>query len=354
MHERAALLFENPPLSMFDDVCTEISEAPSRAPRWRITLATGGAVLLLHALALDRLLPAQAQPAVSRAAPLIVRSIEAPARLAPLDVSPRVVHATPLPRVRPLMFVKETETPVPTVTLVAATSPAAAASSEHAAALRPDVEIPIYRTQLPPPMRLAYDLRNGHLSGSGELIWRPAGHRYELTLEGSVAGLPVLTQTSSGTIDSTGISPERFLDKRLRRAMQAANFERHKRLISFSGSPHRYEWVPGTQDRLTWMLQLGAILAANPAKATAGQKITLYVAGARGEVGDWVFTFAGHEIVGNTRAAKFAREPRRPRDHHVEVWLDTERQHAPLRARQWDDSETDAFELLLRRSDPTP
>ena len=76
------------------------------------------------------------------------------------------------------------------------------------------------------PDFLRYELRRGRLSGSGELLWRPAGGRYSLRLEGSVVGLNVLTQESTGTLEPHGLAPERFTDQRARRPMVAANFER--------------------------------------------------------------------------------------------------------------------------------
>ena len=65
----------------------------------------------------------------------------------------------------------------------------------------------------------------------------------------------------------------RFTDTRIRRATVAANFQREAGVngggkISFSGSAQELPLVPGVQDRVSWMVQLAAIVA----NSTAGQR----------------------------------------------------------------------------------
>src|SRR5205809_1133398 len=76
----------------------------------------------------------------------------------------------------------------------------------------PDIDrkLPTYRTVMPPAATLHYDMQRGMWSGSGDLVWRPAAERYELRLEGNVAGLHVLTETSTGPIDAHGLAPLRY------------------------------------------------------------------------------------------------------------------------------------------------
>jgi hypothetical protein len=214
-----------------------------------------------------------------------------------------------------------------------------------------DAEIPTYRTRLPPPATLRYTLRRGILSGTGELQWKPAGDGYELRLEGRVAGISILTQTSTGGVDEAGIAPLRFVDQR-RRDVRAANFQRDKRLITFSGPALEYPLLPGSQDRLSWMIQLGAIVNAEPQRAAAGGRVAMFIVGARGDGDVWVFRFVADESVategGTVNAVKFTREPRRPYDTLVEVWLDPLRHHLPVHARLSTAPDGSTFDLLLR------
>lgn len=215
-----------------------------------------------------------------------------------------------------------------------------------------EVTVPVYRTQLPPAVTLRYDLRKGFVSGSGELTWKPAADRYESRLEGSVAGMNVLTQTSVGAFDANGLAPLRYTDTRSRRATNAANFQRDKGKITYSGPQVEYPLVPGTQDRVSWMIQIGAILNADPKLATPGGKISMFVSGASGDADVWVFRYVGAETMrsdsGLLHAVKFTREPRKAYDRSVEVWLAPARHHLPVRARFTANVGGDAFELLIR------
>jgi len=225
------------------------------------------------------------------------------------------------------------------------------AGSAQTVALAGDTEVPVYKTRLPPPATLRYALRRGLLSGSGELQWRPNGEAYEARLEGRIAGISFITQVSQGGLDEAGIAPRRFTDQR-RRDLRAANFQRDKGLITFSGPTIEYPLLPGSQDRLSCLIQLGAVANAEPQRATPGGRVAMFVAGARGDADVWVFRFVGSEIVdtdaGPVPAVKFTREPRRPYDTLVEVWLDPARSHLPVRARLSVESAGTSLELLLR------
>ncbi len=204
----------------------------------------------------------------------------------------------------------------------------------------------------PPDATLHYTLRRGFLSGSGEMQWRRAGDAYELTLTGDVAGFSVLTQHSVGHVDASGLVPDRFTDQRVRRAPRVANFERARYRVSFSSSPETYPIVAGMQDRLSWMVQLPALVAADPGLRTPSGRASMFVVGARGDGEVWTFAFSGTEAVctaaGTVQAGKFTRLPRKPDDSAVEVWLDPARHGLPVVARLGDGGGGDALELRLR------
>ena len=143
------------------------------------------------------------------------------------------------------------------------------------------VDSPVYPTRLPPAMTLHYSLSRGPVSGRGDLVWEPSGAGYKLHLEGRAIGLTLLTQTSAGALDAAGIAPVRFTDRRMRSAARAANFQRERGVVSFSGPRDEFALHPGMQDRLSWMVQLPAIVAADPARSRPGAVTVLTVVGAR-------------------------------------------------------------------------
>ncbi|MDE2629314.1 MAG: hypothetical protein KGL99_19390, partial [Burkholderiales bacterium] len=178
---------------------------------------------------------------------------------APSTAVPQMRVATaPAPDVpaAPVQLALNTPAVRPAAATAAAPAPAPASTGDEA--------IPHYRTRLPPPITLRYEMHRGFLRGTGDLVWRPQGEHYELRFDGRVAGLAVLTQVSSGGFDAAGVAPERFTDQRLRRGTTAANFQRAAGKITFSGPATEFVLRDGAQDRLSWMVQLAAIVAAEP------------------------------------------------------------------------------------------
>jgi hypothetical protein len=255
-------------------------------------------------------------------------------------------------------------------TTAAAADAAASAAAEvgeapaavvNAAAVRPpllaagDEPPPVYRTQLPPSVTLHYQVRRGFLRGTGQIRWQPSGERYRLALEAQVGGLTLLTQTSEGGIDANGLAPVRFLDQRARRSAQAANFRRDDGRITFSGAPAEWPLLAGSQDRLSWMIQLAAIAAAEPERLVDGGRISMVVVGARGDASVWTFRYAGSEAIETVRATvhavKLVREGRSAYDTSAEIWLDPERSYLPAHATLRNSSGASEYDLLLERAE---
>ena len=256
------------------------------------------------------------------------------------------------------------DVPAEALTLPAARPPpeTVATGPEALAAPTPpsaaDRELPVYRTLIPPPIQLRYQLRRGALQGTGDFQWAPQGERYEARLEGRVAGITVLTQHSQGGFDEAGVAPMRFTDRRGIGALQAANFQREVGKISFSGPSVEYPLLIGAQDRLSWMVQLAAVVAAEPQRLQDGGKVVIQVVGARGDSRLWVFRFVAHEGVrtgaGTVQAARFVRESADPYDTRVEVWLDPLRHHLPARAVLRSGPDDDGLELLVQEPVAVP
>jgi hypothetical protein len=230
-------------------------------------------------------------------------------------------------------------------------SPQAAASDARAPA--GGSAPPLYATRLPPAAQLSYELRRGLLSGQGELLWRPGADSYELQIEGIAFGLPLLGWVSRGGFDAAGLAPQRFVDRRRGRDVRAANFQRDKGLITWSGVAAEAALAGGAQDRLSWLILLAGILAADPARQELGSQVVMQVAGARGDVDLWIFTVLRREaveVVGGQvpDTLLLRREPRKPFDTAVEVWLDPARQHLPARLKLSTAGGGDSLEFLLK------
>ncbi len=215
----------------------------------------------------------------------------------------------------------------------ATTAPTAATIEAQEATAAAVVDLPVYPTRMPAAGRWQYRLQRGLAVGEAVLVWQPQpGAGYEMRLQGRIAGVTVLDWASHGAIDGAGIAPERYAIRRRGRDHQAANFQRDADKITFSGPTHELPLLAGVQDRLTWMLQLAAIVDAGPERFGPGARIVLMVVGARGGSDIWTFAVTGPDRVGETPALKLVREARRARDVQVELWLDPARSHLPLKA----------------------
>jgi len=256
----------------------------------------------------------------------------------------------------------ETDTSTDASTETSTDTLAAASGEAAASALPAGPPLPTYATRLPPPATLHYAVqRSGVNLGptreglQAQLIWRPEAAAYTLSL-----GMGAVGSASVGALDLHGIAPERHVETRRSREVRAANFQRQVGpdgegggRITFSGPRVEYPLLPGVQDRLSWMLQLAGVLAADPALGQPGRKVRLQVVGVRGEAALWVFrvialqtlALPAGEVVS---AVHLQREAERPYDTAVDVWLDPARHHLPVRLRLQNraDGPVTAFDLL--------
>ena len=149
------------------------------------------------------------------------------------------------------------------------------------------------------------------------------------------------------------MAPLRFVDRRRGRDLRAANFQRDRGLITYSGSSAQYPLPAGAQDRLSWMVQLAAIVEAEPARFRPGEQVEMAVSGSRGDTDVWTFTVSGREAVDIAgarleRSLALRREPRKPYDTRVEVWLDPARHHLPARIRLSSERGAEALDFVLK------
>jgi hypothetical protein len=301
----------------------------------RPLVALAAAVLVAHLLVL-RAGPVRvsARPA---ALPFITRSIvlQPPALAAaapdplPLPASKPPAIRRPTAAVRPVERPANLASPAPVLT-PAARVPQARSSADRGAQ-------PFVLT-FPAPKTLHYNImsqvRGQAWSGEAALVWRHDGDSYEATLEVSTAPLPLRRQHSVGRITGQGLAPSRFSDKA--RTEAATHFQRDKGTVSFSNNRPDAPLLAGAQDRLSVLLQLGAMMAGEPARFPAAATISIQTA-STSDAEPWLFTVGQQEMLhlpgGAVHAVKLTREPRWEYDQRIELWLAPGMDYAPVRLR---------------------
>ena len=301
-----------------------------RAP-WGRLAALAIAVLAVHAWLLGAS-PRLVQPA-PRASPWLARTVEPapapePPAAAPVTLIASVTAAVKPTNVQPLRPRVDTA-----VQAVVAAVPAALPAPAPAPAVAQET-----RYAVPPPARIRYKLtaqnRGITLNGEAELLWRHDGLQYEAQLQASAPLLATRIQRSTGAVTAEGLAPKRFSDKS--RHEEATHFERDTGKVVFSSNRPEAALQPGAQDRLSVMLQLGALIAGAPQKYPPGTAISIQTASTR-DAEPWVFTVDGMQTMqlpgGTVEGLKLTRQPRREYDVKVELWLAPGMAYAPVRLR---------------------
>lgn len=182
------------------------------------------------------------------------------------------------------------------------------------------------------------------------------GERYSVRTEGRAQGLTAwiysgaLTQSSTGRIGADGLIPERYTEQRGKRPERWAAIDHRSGQASFSGG-QRVAVTPGTQDRLSMLLQVGLIAQALPQRLAAGQALTIPELGSR-SVEPAIFLSQGDQQLetrsGPLRTLHLSRQDGdRSRDPRVEVWLGYDHRLAPVRIRLTDPNGRVLDQLLL-------
>jgi len=340
--------------------------SPKNLPgRW---LVLSLLVLLAH-LGLLQSMPLALNPGSSVADPamsFVTRT------LAPAPVMPSTVVAAK-PRARPVIKPAPRPTPVPPTPvaepvtgpeiafgsidsastsassaelLAADGTPQAVGRTEPAAAPEPETPPPVPRPPREKPPSFSLDTLSGstrllykvHANKfpfglNGELQWRNQGERYSVRLSYSAFGQS-RTQTSRGRLTDLGLAPERFSDKY--RSEVAAHFDYPQGKVTFSANTPDAPLLSGGQDRLSVLVQLGALVASEPERYGPGTTLTIQTIGPR-DADLWLFTFEATETLelpgGSLQGLKLVRNPRQPYDQKVEIWLAANLGYLPARIR---------------------
>jgi hypothetical protein len=257
-------------------------------------------------------------------------------------------------------------------------------SAEWMQPLTAQLRLPRFAAQLPPSQTWHFDVRlvgvqpaGAPATGRAVLSWvHEASGAYTLAfsskaidavepaqphladqppLPPQVGRLPTHDWHSRGRVDATwGLMPERMVTRGQGRSGQAVNFDHDTQQAWFSSRARTAQpLAPGGQDRLSWLLQLVGVVAANPALHVDGAELPLQVIGPRGEHGTWTFVARGlvngvdqarahPQAQAQAQAQALALEPvlrfertaEHPHDTDVVVWLQATPPHRPL-AWQW-------------------
>jgi hypothetical protein len=190
---------------------------------------------------------------------------------------------------------------------------------------------------------------------SAELNWQQDGKSYDARLEVSAFMLGSRVQMSKGTLGAEGIMPTRFSDKT--RSELAAHFQRDKGIISFSANSPDAPLLKGAQDRLSVVLQLSSLLAADPTRFPMGTMLSFQTVSQR-EAEVWQFLVEKEELLqlpfGEMGAIKLNRQPRREFDQHIEIWFAPTLGYLPVRLRITNANGDFVDQLLSKAEKPSP
>jgi len=236
----------------------------------------------------------------------------------------------------------------------------AALANVHASAA-PDDDHPAAKraVDFPPSADLTYSIsarqRGFNLNGDATLTWRVGGGKYSIGAESRVALVGKLTENhSQGTVDSYGLAPSEFTEKRFRKAQESASFERDSKTITFSDGKHTYPIKGGEQDRVSISWQLAAVARAAKDKFKPGSEWQFFVVGPR-DADPWTFRVVGREkvqvgaAIGTVDAVHVLREPPPgSKAQTLDLWLAPSQEWYPVKLR-FTDNDRDYIEQVLEK-----
>lgn len=218
------------------------------------------------------------------------------------------------------------ELPAPASTTAPTTSPTTPGPNAAAGAAA--------ATEVPASFQQRLRVRRGAHVGWADWTWQLDAGRYQTRLTGQLQGPgspPALDWHSQGGLDGDGVAPERYVARAARGGARAVNFERDTGRISFSGPTGQQPLPPAAQDRLSWLVQLMALVRARdrpPSQPAPDDRFDLWVAGPQGDAGDWTFRI---ERAGPDGSLELARAASRRFDLQVQVHLGPPPQRRLLR-----------------------
>lgn len=212
---------------------------------------------------------------------------------------------------------------------------------------------------LPPSADLQYTIKAKQsglpLSGDATVKWHLSGsppeQKYSVVTEtrAMLVG-KILDASSVGVIDNFGLGPEKFIEKRFRRAETVTSFDRAGRQISFTESAEKYAIKGGEQDRTSAVWQLIALARAAGDQFKVGSEWKFLVAGRR-DADPWTFKVIGREqlrtAVGDVAVVHvFRAPPPDSKDQQLDLWLAPALEWYPVRLK-FEDADGDYVDQTI-------
>ena len=341
-----------------------------RLPSWRTTLVVAFAVLLVHLWLLSSsslwLTPSAEQTLQTKA--FVTRQIQLP----PTPSPPTPAKPLSAPKAKPQAKAEDVTptsaaTPADTNATNASGAPQGNQGNSNLASIgNQDLASPIALparvasgVDMPPYPRFASDgvpageasafkipasallkyqvvgmSKQLNYSAWAEFSWQQDGQRYDSKLEVGAFLLGSRSQTSQGTLGAEGLMPQRFGDKY--RSEVASHFQRDKGVISFSTNAPEVPLLKGAQDRLSVVMQIAALLSAEPERYPVGTMLSFQTAATR-DAEVWLFLVEKFENLqlpyGDVPTIKINRKPRKEFDQTIELWFAPSIDYLPVRLR---------------------
>ena len=211
-----------------------------------------------------------------------------------------------------------------------------------------------------PSADLVYSLTSSQkgipVSGEAKVQWQikeqdSQTKKYFLSSETKVALFgKILSSSSQGSIQEYGLAPDRFIEKRFRRAEATTYFDREQKTIRFSESDLVYSIQGGEQDRLSATWQLVGLVRQQGEQNKLGQEWKMFVAGLK-DADPWAFKLVEYSKIrtalGELNVMHIVKAP--PPDaqgQKIELWLASDMDYYPVRVR-FQDSNGDQIEQKI-------
>jgi hypothetical protein len=201
-----------------------------------------------------------------------------------------------------------------------------------------------YRVRLPPSVELQYAVRkvdakteNAATTGRGKIRWINQGEHYKIEGDISILFFTLLNFQSEGEVNTNGIAPLLYTEKRGTRARTNTHFQRDSKMISFSASSRQFPRAEDAQDRASVLWQLAGIGQGDNENINPATTIDIQVASERAAE-SWRFLITGIESItlsqGELQTWRFTRIPRTGTyERRLDVWLSPTHNWSPVRIR---------------------
>jgi hypothetical protein len=160
----------------------------------------------------------------------------------------------------------------------------------------------------------------------------------------------ILDASSFGHIDTHGLAPNKFVEKRFGKTESVSRFDRNTKTLHFTEASQTYSIKGGEQDRTSAAWQLVILARTNADKFVTGSEWKMFVAGRR-DAEDWIFKVAGTATVvtplGEFSTVHFIKAPPPDsKDQQLEIWLAPKLEWYPVRLK-FSDADGDHVDQLL-------